>query len=83
MINDDPRISAKVAAQVRKHWFRQVTHPKTAEDHQSVADGKRKQQLLFILSLLSYAEAEIAELNLETSAVLLEAAIADIFQHLE
>lgn len=45
-------------------------------------DGKGPKQLLSILHLLRYAEAEVSELGLETSAVLLEAAIADLAQNL-
>ncbi|WP_143270748.1 hypothetical protein [Bradyrhizobium brasilense] len=56
---------------------------KALEDDQPVANGTRKEQLLSILNLLRYAEAETAELNLETSKVLLGAAIADVAQHLE
>lgn len=49
-----------------------------ADDNQYSVDGKRQKQLMGILDLLRYAEAEISELDLETSAVLLGAAIADL-----
>ncbi|MCC8977855.1 hypothetical protein [Bradyrhizobium acaciae] len=43
---------------------------------------RRQQQLLSILDLLHYAEAEIAEMGIETSVALLEAAIADVAQRM-
>ncbi|MCK1516070.1 hypothetical protein IVB22_26640 [Bradyrhizobium sp. 190] len=54
-----------------------------AEDNHSVAHAKRRKQLLSIIDLLRNAEAEMAELDLETSAMLLGAAMADVAQHLE
>lgn len=44
---------------------------------------QRQQQLLSILDLLRYAEAEIAELGIETSAVLLGATITDVAKNLQ
>lgn len=43
---------------------------------------ERERQLISLIDLLRHAEAEILELNLKRSAVLLEAAIADLTQHL-
>ncbi|UVO30481.1 hypothetical protein [Bradyrhizobium arachidis] len=54
-----------------------------ADDGQDMVDGTRKTQLLSILDLLRYAEAEVSELELETSAVLLGAAITDLAQNLK
>ncbi|MCA6120134.1 hypothetical protein J6524_35655 [Bradyrhizobium sp. WSM 1738] len=54
-----------------------------AEDIHSLADSERRKQLLSILDLLRYAEAEVRELDLETSAVLLAATITDVAQNLE
>ncbi|MHC2432650.1 hypothetical protein ACVMB0_000025 [Bradyrhizobium sp. USDA 4451] len=48
----------------------------------SAADNRQK-QLLSIIQLLHYAEAEILELELETSAVLLAAVITHLTQHLD
>ncbi|SPP98232.1 protein of unknown function [Bradyrhizobium vignae] len=73
----------KAAVRVRDFQYRHIMPAKALEDDQSVANGKRKEQLLSILNLLRYAEAEIAELHLDTSKVLLGAAIADVAQHLE
>lgn len=55
----------------------------TTSDTQSVVGEKRKKQLLSVVNLLNYAENEILDLNLETSAVLLEATIADLVQNLD
>lgn len=52
-------------------------------DDQSMTNGSRQKQLLSILDLLHYAEAEVAELGIETSSALLRATIADVDQHLE
>ncbi|MGY4257849.1 CheY-like chemotaxis protein [Bradyrhizobium sp. USDA 4516] len=49
---------------------------------QSMVSNPRQTQLLSILDLLRYAEAEVAELDIETSVALLAATIADITQHL-
>ncbi|WP_439406491.1 hypothetical protein ACNJX9_34400 [Bradyrhizobium sp. DASA03076] len=54
----------------------------TADDRY-VTKGKRQKRLTSILNLLRYAEAEIAELDLEISAALLGAAIADIARQLD
>lgn len=53
------------------------------DGNQPVTDNRRQKQLLSLLDLLRYAEAEIAELNLETSAVLLRATIAELAQNVE
>lgn len=50
-------------------------------DH--VAERKRYRQLLGILELIRQVEVELEDLNLGTSAVLLQAAIADIIQTVE
>lgn len=50
--------------------------------YQHVARTQRQTQLLSILDLLHYVEAEIAEIGIETSAALLEATIADVAQWL-
>ncbi|MDA9481362.1 hypothetical protein XI07_04880 [Bradyrhizobium sp. CCBAU 11445] len=47
------------------------------------AVGNRQKQLLSVIHLLHHAEAEILELDLETPAVLLAAAITDLTQHLD
>ncbi|RZN06369.1 hypothetical protein CWO91_29415 [Bradyrhizobium genosp. SA-3] len=54
-----------------------------AESHRHVFDFKRQKQLRSILNLLRYAETEIAELNLDTSAILLEAIVVDLARNLE
>ncbi|MHB0773888.1 PleD family two-component system response regulator [Bradyrhizobium sp. 1.29L] len=54
-----------------------------AEDAPSLVGRKEKKQLEGILHLLRYVEAEIIQLHLETSAVLLGASIADLAQNLE
>jgi hypothetical protein len=53
-----------------------------AHANPAVLHGKRK-QLLGIVVLLRYLEIQISELDLEASAALLGAAIADITQNLE
>lgn len=50
--------------------------------NQCVPRTQRQKQLLSILDLLHYVEAEIAEIGIETSAALLEATIADVAQWL-
>ncbi|MCK1412426.1 hypothetical protein IVB55_05070 [Bradyrhizobium sp. CW4] len=52
-------------------------------DRDSMVEAQRQAQLLSILDLLRYAEAEIEELGIETSAALLGATIADVAQNLE
>lgn len=54
-----------------------------SEATQSEVDSIRQKQLLSIIDLLRYAEAEILELHIETSAVLVGAAITDLAQDLE
>ncbi|MGY4353206.1 hypothetical protein ACVWXM_009723 [Bradyrhizobium sp. GM7.3] len=54
-----------------------------ADDNQYSVDGKRQMKLMGLLELLRYAEAEITELDLETSAVLLAATIADVAQNFD
>ncbi len=49
---------------------------------QSPVDTRQK-QLLSLIHLLRHAEVEILELDLETSAVLLGAAITDLTRHLD
>lgn len=56
---------------------------KVAQDEgRYVPRTQRQKQLLSILDLLHYAEAEVAEMGIETSAALLEATIADVAQWL-
>lgn len=55
----------------------------TGVNNQLAVDGQRQKQLLSVLDLLRYLETEISELELETSAVLLGAAIADVAQKLK
>lgn len=52
------------------------------DERQYVPITQRQKQLLSILDLLHYVEAEIAEMGIETSAALLEATIADVAQRL-
>lgn len=52
------------------------------DERQYVPRTQRQKQLLSILDLLHYVEAEIAEMGIETSAALLGATIADVAQRL-
>lgn len=77
------------SAQARAGEFphRQITRGSkeglAAGDNRYVLDGKRQMQLLSILDLLRYAEGALSELDLETSAVLMKATIADVARNLE
>ncbi|MCK1396787.1 hypothetical protein IVB45_05780 [Bradyrhizobium sp. 4] len=55
----------------------------TAQGAQFTAPRTRQTLLLSVIGLLRYAEAEVLELKLETSAVLLGATIAELEQNLE
>ncbi|WP_036051470.1 hypothetical protein [Bradyrhizobium sp. Tv2a-2] len=57
--------------------------PLAAECNQYPSTPKRNKLLLSITQLLRYAQAEIAELDLEISGILLEATIADIARELD
>ncbi|WP_354112311.1 hypothetical protein [Bradyrhizobium sp. S3.12.5] len=50
------------------------------EEGRYVARTQRQKQILSILDLLHYAQGEISEMGIETSAALLEATIVDVAQ---
>lgn len=88
MIDDAPSISLKSHAQATASevLYRKLVRDKgklVANNNQHVIHRRRQKQLLGILDLLRYAEAEISKLELETSVVLLGATIADVAQNLK
>lgn len=88
MIDDASSISLKSRAQATANEFlhRKFVRDKgklVADNDQHVVHPRRQKQLLGILDLLRYAEAEISKLELETSVVLLGATIADVAQNLK
>lgn len=84
---DEPFITAPARSTAGEVLYLEIARSRkeecAADDTASTVDCKRQKRLLSVLDLLQYAEAEITELDLETSAVLLEATIADLVQHLE
>ncbi|RXG86621.1 hypothetical protein [Bradyrhizobium zhanjiangense] len=88
-IDNAPPVFRETAPQTRAGEFSHRSTPRRDKgkfpqdnDH-SVVNSRRQTQLLSVLDLLCYAEAEIAELGIETSAALLGATIADVAQNLE
>ncbi|WP_456794026.1 hypothetical protein [Bradyrhizobium sp. USDA 4506] len=85
-INYASSISPKAhfGARVCKSSHRQSECSKrevAADDNRPLVDQQLHRKLVSTLQLLRYAEAELSELNLETSVVLLRAAIVDIAQN--
>ncbi|WP_028351638.1 hypothetical protein [Bradyrhizobium murdochi] len=79
---DDAFIRTPAQATI-SDFLRQVVRDSKLESAAQSVIGERQKQLLIIINLLRYAEAEILELNLEISAVLLGAAITDLTQQLD
>lgn len=75
---------ASTHATVRDRQAKRSSNDESAaDDNHSLIDQKRYRRLVSTLELLRYAEAELAELNLETSTVLLRATIVDVAQNVE
>ncbi|WGS19165.1 MULTISPECIES: hypothetical protein [unclassified Bradyrhizobium] len=73
---------APAQAMTTTGFLHQIVRDRKPESAADAVD-KRREQLMVIIDLIRYAEVEVLELNLETSAVLLEAAITDLTRFLD